>query len=79
MDDEEEFKPSPTEGSMTMGAYVRKIIRRANVFNLVRACDSLGLRRELAALEFDVLLEDAMADNFFCFVFRSAWFCAIYR
>ncbi|CAN0468455.1 unnamed protein product [Laminaria digitata] len=27
VDDEEEFKPSPTEGSMTMGAYVRKIIR----------------------------------------------------
>lgn len=27
MDDEEEFKPSPTEGSMTMGKWVRKIIR----------------------------------------------------
>lgn len=27
MDDEEEFKPSPTEGSMTMGAFVRKIVR----------------------------------------------------
>ncbi|CAN0013087.1 unnamed protein product, partial [Ectocarpus sp. 13 AM-2016] len=26
MDDEEEFKPSPTEGSMTMGKWVRKII-----------------------------------------------------
>lgn len=27
VDDEEEFRPSPTEGSMTMGAWVRKIIR----------------------------------------------------
>lgn len=27
MDDEEEFKPSPTEGNMTMGQFVRKIIR----------------------------------------------------
>lgn len=27
VDDEEEFSPSPTEGSMTMGAWVRKIIR----------------------------------------------------
>eukprot|EP00903_Cladosiphon_okamuranus_P018664 g17178.t1 len=26
MDDEEEFKPSPTEGNMTMGQFVRKII-----------------------------------------------------
>lgn len=29
MDDEEEFKPSPTEGNMTMGQFVRKIIRWA--------------------------------------------------
>lgn len=27
VDDEEEFTPSPSEGSMTIGSYVRKIIR----------------------------------------------------
>lgn len=27
VDDEQEFKPSPTEGTMTMGQWVRKIIR----------------------------------------------------
>lgn len=27
VDDEEEFHPSPGEGMMTMGAFVRKIVR----------------------------------------------------